>query len=649
MENIYLVEPSFLYEDIQVRLPYSTGLIWSHCKTNKIIEKNYKLSDILFIRDEIDKFVDNIHNPSVIGFSCFVWNWAFNNEVAKVIKEKYPDCVIVYGGQHQPSADRLKHEKDFFKKHSYVNMLVHGEGELTFEQILLENLKEKDWSKVTGITYQTNNYKFVTTLSTPRITDIDSMPSPYLDGTFNNLVEKYKDKNFRFTCTIEGVRGCPYRCTFCEIGSLYFQKLQRQSFNKLKKEIEWMSENKVVYIDNADSNFGLFEDRDLKVAKLLVYLKKKKGFPISFRNDWAKDRGERCIPIAKVLNEEDLNKGLTLAFQSLYEPTLKAIMRKNVTGKYMKEFLKKCKEENLPIYVELILGLPEETLESFKRGIFTLMNNNQHNYIGIYPLSILPNTPFGDPVYIKKYGVKYRKTKSLSYHITNTEMGSQEDEKIVCETNTMTHEEILKAHNIRWFLMICHFFGTTQFIARFFKNYLDISYESFYDKLYEYFIKKEDTVLGDEIKKFKVAIKEVFNDSRYWGWYLEDGRTWEFDEGSIFKIFKQKDQFYREIRRFIVEEIYADDLSIIDSIMEYQENALIIPDKKYPYKLNLDYNIHDVVKNNKNLMNGDYVYDIDGMPKSKNYNGDMIKWCRELYWWGRKEGRYKSIIRSYND
>ena len=155
--------------------------------------------------------------------------------------------------------------------------------------------------------------------------------------------------------------------------------------------------------------------------------------------------------------------------------------------------------------------------------------------------------------------------------------------------------------------------------------------------------------MGDEIKKFKVAIKEVFNDSRYWGWYLEDGRTWEFDEGSIFKIFKQKDQFYREIRRFIVEEVYADDLSIIDSIMEYQENALIIPDKKYPYKLNLDYNIHDVVKNNKNLMNGDYVYDIDGMPKSKNYNGDMIKWCRELYWWGRKEGRYKSIIRSYND
>lgn len=650
MKNkLYLVEPSFLFEDIQVRLPYSTGLLWSHCRLNKTIKENYELADYLFIRTDVDDFINEIENPSIIGFSCFVWNWAFNNEVAKIVKERYPDCVIVYGGQHQPSVDRLKHEKDFFERHPYVDMLVHGEGELTFEQILLENLEEKDWSKVTGITYQTNDYKFVTTLTTPRITDIDSMPSPYLDGTFDKILKKYKNKDFNFTCTVEGTRGCPYRCTYCEIGSLYFQKLQKQSFKKLKREFEWISKNNIDYVDNGDSNFGLFADRDLKTAKLLVELKNKNGFPIRFRNDWAKDRGEQCIPIAKVLKEGDLNKGLTLALQSLHEPTLKAIMRKNVSGKDIEGFLKRCKEENLPVYCELIVGLPEETLESFKKGIFTLINHNQHNYIGVYPLSILPNTPFGDPEYTKKYGIKYKTTKALYYHITKTEMSEQEDEQIVYESNTMTHEEVLEAYNFRWFMMVCHFFGTTQFIARFFKNYLDVSYESFYDKLYEYFTKKEDTVLGEEIKKFKVAIDEVFNELRYWGWYLEDGRTWEFDEGSMFRIFKQKDKFYKEIKKFIVEEIYTDSLEIVDSVMEYQENALIVPDKQYPYKLNLDYNIHDVVRNNKNLTNSGHVYDIDGMPKSKNYKGNMIKWCRELYWWGRKEGRYKSIIRSYND
>ena len=31
------------------------------------------------------------------------------------------------------------------------------------------------------------------------------------------------------------------------------------------------------------------------------------------------------------------------------------------------------------------------------------MELGQHNYIGIYPLTALPNTPFGTDEYIKKY------------------------------------------------------------------------------------------------------------------------------------------------------------------------------------------------------------------------------------------------------
>ena len=50
------------------------------------------------------------------------------------------------------------------------------------------------------------------------------MPSPYLDGLFDKLVED-KDHDYDFEGAIETVRGCPYRCTFCDIGDLYFQKI----------------------------------------------------------------------------------------------------------------------------------------------------------------------------------------------------------------------------------------------------------------------------------------------------------------------------------------------------------------------------------------------------------------------------------------
>ena len=86
------------------------------------------------------------------------------------------------------------------------------------------------------------------------------------------------------------------------------------------------------------------------------------------------------------------------------------------------------------------------------------------------------------------------------------------------------------------------------------------------------------------------------------------------------------------------------DIDVLDTVIDYQQNSLIQPDKKYPYKKFYPYNIKDVIEENKPLQNGGYTYKIDGMYESKNYNGDYLEWCRDLYWWGRKEGRYKSKL-----
>ena len=644
---MYLVEASYVFGGRQVRLPYSTGLLWSHCQTNDTIKTNYELTDIFFIRDEVETFIDSIENPSVVGFSCFVWNWELNNEVAKKVKEKYPDCVIVYGGQHQPSANRLKHETDFFEKHPYVDILVHGEGELTFENILLENLKGKDWSKVNGITYQKEDGKFQTNQSQMRIADIDSMPSPYLDGLMDRFVDKWKHK-YVFTATIESVRGCPYRCTYCEIGDLYFQKIRPQSYEKIEAEFTWMSKNKVEYVDNADSNFGLYFDRDYKIAELLVKLKEEYGFPVVFRNDWAKDRGVKLIPIAQKLKDGDMAKGLTMALQSFNPATLKAIMRKNIVNDDIQEFIDKCNEINLPIYAELIMGLPEETLDSFKDGIFKLINFGLHNYVGIYPLSILPNTPFGDSDYLDKYKIKYTKTKGLYYHITEEEIEENESEKICISTDSMNYNDMMKAYDFRWFIMITHFFGLVQVVSRFLNSTDKINYRDFYESMWEHFKNKPETVLGKEIKKYRESIRKVFTEERHWGWYLEDNRTWEFDEGSIVKIWKQVDKFYDEIKQFLIDNNFLQNEKILDTLLYFQKHAIINPDKKYPYKLKLSYNIHEVINQNKPLANGGYELFVDSNA-DKDYKGDYMKWCRDLFWWGRKEGRYKSIMENKGD
>ena len=129
----------------------------------------------------------------------------------------------------------------------------------------------------------------------------------------------------------------------------------------------------------------------------------------------------------------------------------------------------------------------------------------------------------------------------MYYHVTENEIDENEEEKIVVKTATMTFEDILKAHEFKWFMMINHFFGLTQFVARFFKNYSDIECRDFYERLQKHFSDNPNTVLGNEIKELRVALKDVFTNDRHWGWYLEDKRTWEFDEGSVVRIWKKVD------------------------------------------------------------------------------------------------------------
>ena len=215
-----------------------------------------------------------------------MWNWNLNCEIAKAIKEKYPNCLILYGGQHQPLPDR---NKGFFKKYPYIDVLIHHEGELTLEELLLNlnNLKN-----INGITLNLNEKEFRTP-SRERVKEIEDMPSPYLDGSFDWIIKKNKrENNYTFNATVESARGCPFSCAFCEIGEKYYQKL-KTSYDKTKQEIEWIANNKIVYITDPNSNFGILFKQDYDLAQYIVKIKEKYKYPYAYRATWAKGQADK--------------------------------------------------------------------------------------------------------------------------------------------------------------------------------------------------------------------------------------------------------------------------------------------------------------------------------------------------------------------
>jgi len=670
-KNIYLFE----IEDVianQAKLPYRTGLIWSYCQEIDQIKKNYKLDGWYWYRDEentIDNIFKKIDNPSIVAFSCFVWNWNWNIQLAEKIKKKWPKCLIVIGGWQPPISDR---SKGFFHKYPYIDFICHGEGEFTFADILLENLKKKpnfknilgcsipgrllinrkdieildvkDGLKIINST-KINEIELLDTYVTkprPRIDHLAQMPSPYLNGLFDDLITKCK---YELEATIETTRGCPFGCTFCEIGTKYLQKIKTPTVEKVFREIDWLSKNKIIFVYNADSNFGML-DEHLEITEYLISQKKKTGYPQKHRVDWAKIHGDKVIKLAKLFYNAGMDKGITIALQSLNPKTLEAVKRKNMDDGKLSEFLRKYNQADLPSYMEIILGLPEESKDSFIDGVCKVMELGQHNYIGIYPLTALPNTPFGDPEYIKKYNLKIIETYPAFSHVDVSNQNEFEREKMVVGNNEMDIEGYKDAQIYRWMFMFAHYLGYTQYIARFLNIHKNLSYKNFYLDLMNFFTESEQSVfLKNEVNETKKSLDIYMNCKGGLGRVVDDVRknfAWDFEEATAINIIKNKDLFYNEIKFFIKK--YELDEKLTSEIIKYQKNTIIDPNMEYPFKINSPYNFYEVINYSAKLKEGLNEYQING----KNYNGDVFEWGKETLWWGRRVAACKAKITNLN-
>ena len=645
-KKLYFVEVDSVYSNFEkkLKLPYSTGLIWSYCLQNQEIKNNYELSDWICYRDDIDEVFDKIENPSIVGFSCFTWNWKFNKILAQKIKDKYPNCLIVFGGKEPPNEQWLLQNPEWYKDYPYLDIIVHGEGELTFEEILLETLKDKpDYTTIEGCSIINKN-SYITTLSRQRITDLRESPSPYLDGLFDDIYEKYKKEGFIFSAVLESARGCPYSCTFCEIGDSYFTKVNQQPLEQLFSEIEWIGLHGIDYIDDANSNFGLYYDRDMEIAKFLVQCNEKYDNPQTYRVDWAKSKAEKLFNIAKVLHSVGLHRGMTLALQSMNEPTLKSIKRKNlVDDSDMKRITKLYEDAGISTYVEIILGLPDETLESFKQGLCKILELGEHNYVGMYVLSALRNTPFGDKNYIKKHGIKTKRILAPIARWVEPSDKIYEEVDLVIEHNKLTTPEWVDMYLFSWIVSTCHHMGFTQYISRFFREHNDVEYEEFYKKLFRYAFDNPMSIIGQELIETKNHITKIITEptpKTLWGRTIKEFGNFqgEKEEVSALVFIKNKNKFYKEFSLFLKSN-FDIDIQVLNSLINFQKINMVDPTNYYPMQTNTLYNFTEVIHNNKKLKLGDYKFELN----ANNYDGDYHQYGKEL-WYIRKSGAGKANI-----
>lgn len=621
MKNIYFVQVGFEF-DGSVYLPYAAGTIIAYCQNDLWITENYRFSDVIFRREKLSDALKKCSSPCIVAFSCNVWNMEYNKALARLIKEKYPECKIIFGGHSvDESAELLKSEE-------YIDILMFGEGEETFCS-LLHSLADDDISSVANIAYK----KGAEIIRTPReyAVNIENYPSPYLNGFFDKIISE--NPGTEFLSVLETTRGCPYSCAYCDWCA--GKKTRFFPMEKILGEIKWLSENKIAYCFCADSNFGMFE-RDAEIANALISAKKATGYPEVFRPCYEKNSDERVFEICSALNSVGMDKGATMAYQTLCQAALKNIGRKNLTLEHFSSLVKKYNEAGIPTYSELILGLPGETKESFCRGICELFESGQHNSVSVYHCEVLPNSELAKPDYIEKH--KIETIKVAFNHIHSAPKKDEEVKEysyLVRSTATLSREDWVYANLFSVCVQCFHSLGLLRFLAIYLHEEQKLSYYDFYTALFDFIMSSKG-----RLNALWTGFKKKYETSLEGDWNyvnpLFGNVTWFFEEGAFLEIVSDYDAFFNELEPFI--NSYGVESDLLKELMSYQKVVLRKPfDTRMAFECGYDFYAFykNAVAGKKAELKKEKTK-IEVVPKTQYES--LTEYAKETVWFGRRRG-----------
>lgn len=604
-------------------LPYSPAVLWSYAQEFDSIKNNYKLGTFIWRRDPIEEAIEKLKDSAVVGFSTYIWNKSYNHVLARELKKAHPDIIIILGGP-EPPIEKPK----FFEQFPYADVCVKKEGEISFKR-LLETPKDQ-WHTIPGLLINDNG-KDLDTGEADRITELDVIPSPYLIGIFDNLMKEYPE--VRWNATIETNRGCPYACTFCDWGSLTYNKVKKFALERVYAELEWIGRNGCDFVSITDANFGIFPERDSLIADKLIEVQKTYNNPRAYTISWAKNQKREIIDIVKKLIYDGGSKiGLNLSVQTLDENTLDIIKRKNLEMNKVEEVFELCEANNIPLYTELILGLPGETIDTWKQNFYKLYKAGNHTGITIYQAQLLENAEMN---LLQRSLYKIKGRTVYDYLVgTYNENELKEGVEVVTSTKDMPPDIMLDAQTFSWFMNTFHINGLTNYISRFLFKYKGVDYSTFYEGLYEHI--KQDPWLNSEIQRIRDHYSNWVTDGKIDHTPIEgiEIHGWNLVHSTIINLHSQDKAAH--IFDVIEEYLHKFDIDskIFDQLMLFQRNYIVVHSDiaQYPKLLDFDYDFLSYIQGQGPLEeSASYEFDF---PENKTMS--LLQFCEQIFFARRR-------------
>lgn len=302
------------------------------------------------INHQMEQILQDIYKrkPDVIGFSCYIWNISYVKVILADIKKVLPDVKIWAGGP-----EVSYHGEAFLKEEPAVDLVMMGEGEITFAHFLKALLEGEDLKQVPGLMVRNADGTFTDT-GFRQVMDMSQIPFPYAFMDMKELEHRI--------IYYESSRGCPFSCAYCL--SSIDKKLRFRSLDLVLPELEWFLQAKVPQVKFVDRTFNCKKSHAMAIWQ---YIRDHDNGVTNFHFEIAAD----------LLDKDELDLlstmrpglvQLEIGVQSTNEKTLEAIRCKTDIEE-IREITETINSwHNIHQHLDLIAGLPWEDLESFKKS-----------------------------------------------------------------------------------------------------------------------------------------------------------------------------------------------------------------------------------------------------------------------------------------
>jgi radical SAM superfamily enzyme YgiQ (UPF0313 family) len=305
----------------------------------------------------------------VVGFSVYVWSERLLRPVIREFRARLPKATLVVGGPQVKGRER-----EWLTSMPELDAVVTGEGEGPLADIVRRRLARRGLEGIANVAVRTRGLVRIEPPRPPMpFATFAELPSANLAG-----FAKIREGN----AVLETVRGCPFRCGFCDFGHQN-RGLRRRTLEAVEQELSFLSAAGARGLVFVDPVFNA--DRARAVAILQV------AHRLGFESI--------SVQIAAELLDEPLVKELAffgmvarVGLQST-DPEVCKLMHRHLDSERFAQGLRLLSRYRVPFKLQLICGLPGDSYQTFCRSMDDAIAYGPQA-VEAFALQVLPGTDF---------------------------------------------------------------------------------------------------------------------------------------------------------------------------------------------------------------------------------------------------------------